>query len=269
MSKDFLIGGTAAIISRTATAPLELIRLQKQNHFLKNNNISNVIRNEGLRHLWKGNYTNCIRIFPQDATNFMLYERFKNETNKYIDNENAVHLLSGGASGIISIMAIYPLETARSHLALQFNKSKYNGLTDVFKKLSLRELYAGSKLTCFGYGPWNAINFASYNYYKKEFKSYEDGSPSLFKLLCGGMAGMTAITITYPSDLVRRRLQLQSFSLEVPRYSGIMDCVRKIYKTEGIYGLYRGLYMNYVKTFPTLAIQFYALDTLKENFVKY
>ena len=77
MSKDFLIGGTAAIISRTATAPLELIRLQKQNHFLKNNNISNVIRNEGLRHLWKGNYTNCIRIFPQYATNFMLYERFK------------------------------------------------------------------------------------------------------------------------------------------------------------------------------------------------
>ena len=269
MSKDFLIGGTAAIISRTATAPLELIRLQKQNHFLKNNNVSNVIRNEGLRHLWKGNYTNCIRIFPQYATNFMLYERFKNETNKHIDNENTVHLLSGGASGIISIMAIYPLETARSHLALQFNKSKYNGITDVFKKLSLRELYAGSKLTCFGYGPWNAINFASYNYYKKEFKSYEEESPSLFKLLCGGMAGMTAITITYPTDLIRRRLQLQSFSTDVPRYSGIMDCVRKIYKTEGIYGLYRGLSINYVKTFPTLAIQFYALDTLKENFVKY
>ena len=67
----------------------------------------------------------------------MLYERFKNETNKYINNENAVHLLSGGASGIISIMAIYPLETARSHLALQFNKSKYNGLTDVFKIVKL------------------------------------------------------------------------------------------------------------------------------------
>ena len=269
MSKDFLIGGTAAIISRTATAPIELIKLQKQNNYLKHNTFSNVLKNEGMRHLWKGNYTNCIRVFPQYAINFMLYERFKNETNKYVDNENIVHLLSGAASGIISIMSIYPLETARSHLALQKNYSNYSGLINVFQKRTLRELYAGSKLTCFGYGPWNAINFASYNYYKKTFKSYEAEYPSLFKLLCGGCAGMTAISVTYPTDLVRRRLQMQSFSLEVPRYSGIMDCVRKIYKTEGIYGLYRGLSINYVKTFPTLAIQFYALDTLKENFVKY
>jgi solute carrier family 25 (mitochondrial phosphate transporter), member 23/24/25/41 len=269
MSKDFLIGGTAAIVSRTATAPLELARLQIQNNYLKHNSISHVLQNEGVRHLWKGNWTNCIRIFPQYAMNFMLYEKFQKKIKPFFHDDNYVHLLSGGASGIISIMSIYPLETARSHLALQINHSKYSGLTDVFKQLSLRELYAGSKLTCFGYGPWNAINFASYNYYKTNFKSYEENTPHLFKLLCGGMAGMTAISITYPTDLIRRRLQMQSFSPEVPRYDGILDCIQKIFGKEGFVGFYRGLSISYIKTFPTLAIQFYTLDTLKDFFMKY
>jgi len=269
MSKDFLIGGTAAIVSRTMTAPIELARLQIQNNYLKHNSISHVLQNEGVRHLWKGNWTNCIRIFPQYAMNFMLYEKFQKKIKPFFHNDNYVHLLSGGTSGIISIMSIYPLETARSHLALQTNYSKYSGLTDVFRKLSLRELYAGSKLTCFGYGPWNAINFASYNYYKTTFKYYEINSPAIFKLLCGGMAGITSISMTYPTDLIRRRLQMQSFSLEVPRYDGILDCIQKIFEKEGFVGFYRGLSISYIKTFPTLAIQFYTLDTLKDYFVKY
>ena len=34
---------------------------------------------------------------------------------------------------------------------------------------------------------------------------------------------MTAITVTYPTDLIRKRLQMQSFSnLDVPRYTGVL-----------------------------------------------
>ena len=269
MSKDFLIGGTAAIVSRTATAPLELARLQAQNSYLKQNSILSVIRNEGIRHLWKGNGVNCIRIFPQYAMNFMIYQNTHPKINAIVKNDTISHLSSGMTSGIVSIMTIYPLETARSHLSLQKYNSKYSGLIDVFRKLSLRELYAGSKMTFFGYGPWNAINFASYNYYKSIFKHYEKDAPNIFKLLCGGFAGMTAISCTYPTDLIRRRLQLQTFSKHVPRYNGISDCFKKIIKQEGVLGIYRGLWLNYIKTFPTIAIQFYTLETLKDFFDKY
>ena len=83
------------------------------------------------------------------------------------------------------------------------------------------------------------------------------------------MAGITAISITYPTDLIRRRLQMQSFSPEVPRYSGILDSIQKILQSDGFFGFYRGLSISYIKTFPTLAIQFYTLETLKEKFSKY
>ena len=81
---------------------------------------------------------------------------------------------------------------------------------------------------------------------------------------------MTAISITYPTDLIRRRLQLQHFGCDsVPDYNGIIDCAKKVVKSEGLIGLYRGLPAAYMKTFPSLAIQLYMIDTLGELHKQY
>ena len=69
MDKDLLIGGLSGIISRTATAPLELWKMQRQNFFIPNSTFRDVLQKEGFRYLWKGNYTNCMRIFPQYSIN--------------------------------------------------------------------------------------------------------------------------------------------------------------------------------------------------------
>ncbi len=261
---DLIFGGIAGITARTMTSPLELFKIQRQNNYLKNNSIRHVIRNEGFRNLWKGNFTNCIRVFPQYSINFAVFQQNKVILNNYIQDKDLLNFTSGALSGVISMSVIYPLETTRTHLSLQTNKSKYKGLFDVLMKLKSHELYAGLRMSIFGFGPWNAINFMSYYKYKEVFKEYEE-NPHLYKLLCGGFAGSTAITVTYPTDLIRKRLQMQSFSQDVPRYNGILDCIGKIVKQEGITGLYRGLYISYIKCFPTLAIQFWTYETLKEN----
>lgn len=263
MLDHFIIGGLSAMTARTLTAPLELRKLQLQNNYLKHNTIQHVIKNEGIRFLWKGNMTNCVRVFPQYAINFMFYEKCKSIYSLFYKNNMYIDLLSGATSGIISMTATYPLETARTHLSLQTNKQKYTSLFDIFKKLSARELYAGLRMSMFGFAPWNAINFASYNIYKEAFIDYKEYE-NIYKLLCGGSAGMTAITVTYPTDLIRKRLQMQSFSNLVPEYRGIIDCTKKIIKYEGIPGLYQGMTISYIKTFPTLAIQFWCYDTLNE-----
>ena len=76
------------------------------------------------------------------------------------------------------------------------------------------------------------------------------------------MAGLFSVTITYPTDLVRRRLQLQGFDSTVPKYNGICDSIRKIFKYEGFFGFYRGLSMTYCKTGPAVAIQFWTIEKL-------
>ena len=74
---EFLIGGIGGIVSRSAVAPIELNRIQRQNHFIPNTTLTDVYKKEGLRFFWKGNGTNCVRIFPQLAINYSIFRMVK------------------------------------------------------------------------------------------------------------------------------------------------------------------------------------------------
>jgi len=264
-----LIGGTSSIISRTTTSPLELYRLQKQNSFMPGSSLRHIMKHEGVLGFWKGNGVNCMRVFPQYAINYSIYRNVL----KHMSFENKFHNIfaSSFLAGSLSMLCIYPLETSRTFLSLQSNKTQYKNFTDIIKKVPFKKLYGGSMMSVMGFAPWNAISLTSFNYYKDFLhKNYDIKNPNVAKLFCGGFAGMTAISITYPTDLIRRRLQLQHFGSEnVPKYNGIIHCAVKILRSEGLVGLYRGLPAAYIKTFPTLAVQLYMIDTLSELHKKY
>ena len=257
---NLFCGAVAGAVSRTATAPLELKKLQMQNPFIPHSTLRDVVKREGIPYLWKGNLTNCIRIAPQTAINFTVYNQVKNM--KLIDNTNVNNSFSGTVSAFVATIATYPLDNARARLALQTNNGHYNSLPDVFKKVPIKDLYKGLNMTLLGFLPYNALSFTIYSYLRDN--KYFENNP--FKqLLYGGLAGIGSVSITYPSDLTRRRLQLQGFDKTVPKYNGILDCFKKIVKHEGIPGLYRGLLACYIKIFPTMAIQFATLEYLKDK----
>ena len=264
-----LIGGCSSIVSRTCTSPLELYRLQKQNRFIPGSSLKHIFKNEGVFGFWKGNGVNCMRVFPQYAINYTIYRNVL----EHMKLENKFHNIfaSSFLAGSLSMLCIYPLETSRTFLSLQSNKNQYKNFLDIIKKVPFKNLYGGSMMSVMGFAPWNAISLTTFNIYKDLLhKHYEVKNPNLMKLLCGGFAGMTAISITYPTDLIRRRLQLQHFGCDsVPDYNGIIDCAKKVVKSEGLIGLYRGLPAAYMKTFPSLAIQLYMIDTLSDIHKQY
>lgn len=261
---DLLIGGISGVLSRTCTAPLELYKIQEQNRFIPNTTLIDVIKKEGFHKLWKGNYSNCIRIFPQMAINYYIYNKSSTLFSPTFEKNRSInHLLSGCLSGCVSMISIYPLENIRTRLSLQTNNSHYNGIIDIIMKTKTRELYGGLGMSLLGYIPYNGLSFMFFSYYKSilERNNIENEYIPL-KLLAGGLAGISAVSLTYPTDLIRRRLQLQGFDERVPKYNGIIDCCKKIYINEGIRGLYRGLIPCYLKIFPTSAIQFYVMTQL-------
>ena len=59
--------------------------------------------------------------------------------------------------------------------------------------------------------------------------------------------GFSVATITSPIWLVKTRMQLQSEVQDHSlRYKNSLDCVRKVYRAEGVKGFYRGLTASYV-----------------------
>ena len=245
---NFFKGTVSSAVSKTLTAPIELWRIQRQNPFIPNSTIRDVIKKEGLRYLWKGNYVNLVKGTPQYTLNYMIFK----EINKDINNK----LISGASSGCISMSLIYPLETTRSYLSLQTNKSKYNGIIDVFRKTPIRKLYGGLGTSIVGFGSFSGCLF----YFQDVVKKYNTQYP----FINGGLASVMSLSITYPTDLIRRRLQLQGYDSTVPKYNGIIDATKKIYKNEGgLIAFYRGLHANYVKSFAQWSVYFYIIDNMR------
>jgi solute carrier family 25 (mitochondrial phosphate transporter), member 23/24/25/41 len=71
----------------------------------------------------------------------------------------------------------------------------------------------------------------------------------LSRLICGGLAGITSVTCTYPLDIVRTRLSVQSASFKElggakqgEKLPGMFGLMVSMYKTEGGWiALYRGI----------------------------
>lgn len=79
-------------------------------------------------------------------------------------------------------------------------------------------------------------------------------------LLCGAGAGVTSQTLTYPGDVIRRRMQANGMMGELPVYNGTLDCIKKTFVLEGYRGFFRGLHVGWLRVIPGTAIQFAVFD---------
>merc|ERR1712232_329043 len=275
---DFCAGGVAGAVAKTATAPIErvklLIQTQDANPKIVSGEVprytgivncfSRVRAEQGMGAFWRGNFTNCIRYFPTQAFNLSFKDSIKKMFPKYNAKTQfpqffAVNMASGGMAAAGSLCIVYPLDYARTRLASDVGSGKktFNGLADCLKKTASGPsgffgLYNGFGVSVMGIIPYRGVQLGCFdtitglNPYKKDKGIL--GAVSTFA------AAQTAITIgagaTYPFDTVRRRLQMQSEKpVEEHIYKGTMDCFKKIAAEEGMAkGLYKGFLANVVRS---------------------
>ena len=72
---------------------------------------------------------------------------------------------------------------------------------------------------------------------KKRAKSQVD-------FISGMCAGISNVLVCAPLDTARTRLQVQG--LYTPKYSGIVQALSTIYKSEGVRGLYQGISVSLI-----------------------
>ncbi|QRV82490.1 mitochondrial carrier protein [Ceratobasidium sp. AG-Ba] len=130
----------------------------------------------------------------------------------------------------------------------------------------IRGLYRGLVPTAMGVAPYVGINFAAYERLRQIItpEGGDYGAPR--KLLCGALAGSISQTLTYPFDVLRRKMQVVGMSNGMLgyKYNGAIDALRTIVRVEGMAGLYRGLWPNLLKVAPSIATSFYTYETVKD-----
>jgi hypothetical protein len=123
------------------------------------------------------------------------------------------------------------MESAVSRIGAYF--SWYAPLSLSATKMIKNELLTRRRIMT-GVAPYVACNFAMFEGLKDTLTDIDGNPPStLEKLIAGGIAGAFSQTITYPLDVLRRRMQVASMSNLDYHYSGAWDCVFKMIKYEG------------------------------------
>merc|ERR1712113_1003938 len=89
----------------------------------------------------------------------------------------------------------------------------------------------------------------------------------------GGVSGAVAKTCTAPIERVKLLIQTQDanskiISGEVSRYTGIIDCFKRVANEQGVMAFWRGNLTNIIRYFPTQAFNFAFKDSIKTLFPK-
>jgi len=188
-------------------------------------------------------------------------------------------LLVGGTSAAISKTAVAPIERVKLLLQVQDASTqikageKYKGIVDCFvrvtKEQGFASLWRGNLANVIRYFPTQALNFAFKDKYKQIFVAGIDKKTQFWRfffgnLASGGAAGATSLCFVYPLDFARTRLAADIGKSGGDRqFNGLKDCLSKIYKSDGLRGLYRGFNVSVQGIIIYRASYFGCFDTAK------
>jgi len=269
--ENFALSGAAAIISKTAAAPIERVKLmvQNQDEMLKSGRLTEpykgvidcggrILKEEGVLPFWRGNLANCLRYFPTQALNFAFKDKIKAQFKPSKADGTVTKLgkniASGGLAGAMSLCFVYSLDYARTRLANDTKSVKkgggerqFNGLLDVYKKTLATDgvagLYRGFVISCVGIIVYRGFYFGLYDTIKP-IALGEDASLFASFILGYGVT-VSAGLASYPIDTIRRRMMMTSG--EAVKYSGSLDCTMQVLKQEGVTSFFKGAGANILR----------------------
>jgi solute carrier family 25 (adenine nucleotide translocator) protein 4/5/6/31 len=267
--ENFLLGGVAAAVFKTAAAPIERIKLlvQNQGEMLKTGRLAKpyagigdcfacTIKDAGCVSLWRGNVANVLRYFPTQALNLAFKDTIKAMFNRKKDDGYAMwfaaNMASGGIAGALSLFFVYSLDYARTRLANDAKSGKggerqFNGLIDVYRKTlasdGIAGLYRGFVISCVGIIVYRGCYFGFYDSMKPMLGDMQDNFMATFAL--GWAVTIAAGLASYPLDTIRRRMMMTSG--EAVKYRSSFHCAAEIMKAEGFGSFFKGAGANILR----------------------
>ncbi|MQL75118.1 hypothetical protein Taro_007491 [Colocasia esculenta] len=280
-SRYLIAGGLAGAASRTATAPLDRLKVVMQVKTTKTcilPAIKDILKEGHFLGFFRGNGLNVVKVTPESALKFYTFEMLKDViVNLKGEDKSDIgasgRLIAGGLAGAVAQTAIYPIDLIKTRLqtfACEGGKVPSLGKLskDIWVQEGPRAFYRGLIPSLLGIIPYAGIDLAAYETLKDFAATHitKDNEPGpLVQLGCGTISGTLGATCVYPLQVVRTRMQAQRTNTDAA-YRGMADVFQRTYRHEGFLGFYKGIFPNLLKVVPAASITYIVYEAMKKSF---
>ncbi|CAL3968027.1 hypothetical protein PZA11_006926 [Diplocarpon coronariae] len=247
--------------------------------------LGSVHRIEGWRALFKGLGPNLVGVVPARSINFFVVGNGKRIIADHTNNgeESAwVVLCAAAAAGIVTSTVTNPIWLIKTRLQLDKNvvertggaaqrkyKNSWDCIKQVVRQEGIRGLYKGMSASYLGVTE-STLQWVLYEQMKTALARREEGirrseRPKTWwdntvewtgSVGAAGSAKLVAALATYPHEVARTRLRQAPTENGRPKYTGLVQCFKLIWKEEGMAAMYGGLTPHLLRTVPSAAIMF-------------
>ncbi|KAI1388449.1 mitochondrial carrier [Hypoxylon trugodes] len=206
----FIAGAVAGGISRTATAPLDRLKVYLLVNTTSSANVAvdaakkgqairalkhagrplvtavaDIYKAGGIRGFFAGNGLNVVKIMPETAIRFGAYEAAK-KTLASLEGHNDTHhinpyskFVAGGVAGMTAQFCVYPLDTLKFRLQSEYVSGGARGNALLFQTArkmwtegGVRAAYRGVTMGLVGMFPYSAIDMGTFELLKTTYITY-------------------------------------------------------------------------------------------------
>lgn len=154
--------------------------------------------------------------------------------------------------------------TASAHTSAVHPSSTAKALrAHLFYHFPILSFYRGFTVSLLGMVPYAGTSFLTWGYLRSRFLPHPTpANPKpkptpLADLVIGAAAGSLSQTVSYPFEVIRRRMQVGGLTNPDPRaWLSISEVVHRIWSSTGWRGFYVGLGIGYLKVVPMTATSY-------------
>ncbi|KAI8897695.1 mitochondrial carrier domain-containing protein [Globomyces pollinis-pini] len=158
--------------------------------------------------------------------------------------DNYIGFIAGIASGATKLLIGHPFDTIKVRVQTEGFGGRFKGplhcLKETIRNEGIRGMYKGATPPLFGWAMMDSIQLGTLTNLRLLLKDDDKPLTVPQHALAGLGTGIVVSFVATPIEVLKANLQIQ-YGKDTTRYSGPIDCAKKLYKDQGIAGIYRGL----------------------------
>ncbi|OAX40072.1 mitochondrial carrier [Rhizopogon vinicolor AM-OR11-026] len=295
--ESFICGGLAASMAVTVTNPAEVAktRMQLQGELAKAGgkklykNVLDVLaktwRNEGIRGLQRGLGPAYVYQILLNGSRLGFYEPLRRSINNSIGRPGTdqipwTSIVAGAASGAAGASLGNPLFLIKARMqayspvlpvgAQHSYKNSFDALATIFRTEKFSGLIRGMDAAILRTAMGSSVQLPTYKWTKNQLSSNGllPSNSILTYLASSSVSGVCVCIVMQPADTALTRVYNQPTTrssngrLVGALYKNPIDCLWKTFKTEGVFGWYKGSTAQFLRVAPHTIITLTANDII-------